>query len=504
MSHINKFMTTLSISLLTSLGTVGCATEDDDPGAEDTDETSGVESSPAENATDDALLQDPVGAVSVDVDPLASYSGTRLDIDTIGLHFGANATPEQAWENVQLLNAAAENMRIHDGALVSTHGGIVVIGAQPGGDSDHLIHSGNDRGTEQGLNRWYLANVTFKLGDHQPMFAEQVVQNGKLVPNNPASMIYVAHAKAPEFYFTLDGNAANQYQIKLDRPQNAHSHRAGFFFTGLDLYEVGPTKFGVNVYNIRSITGATGSTKLFQNGASKYVPAGECFDMQTRRSTGGDTGWIHSETNDGSEAGSPNDSDTRASGPVWHFIVQPHGRGSSPMSRVTLTSINVRHGVGTFCGGSLTILPGSSFKNCEHAINLEAGTPNNPDVFETFQVIIGKDGDKQVTTASSSKIGIQSNGNSSAGSRGIYAIDVYNWKSTNDFDPIEATGDAPGHYTVHDSTVLSPRGACAAFSRKNPEDAARFHVDNSAVKLDGAPLYSPKDSKIGSGKWRLL
>jgi hypothetical protein len=494
-------LTTLSITLVTFVAAVGCATDGgDDPGAEDMDATSGVESAPAENPVDGARLQEPVDDPGVDVDPLATYTGPRLDIDKIGLHFGADATPMQAWSNVVLLNKAAEKMRVVDGALVSTHGGIVVIGAQPGGESGHLVHSGNDSGTEHGLNRWYLANVMFKLGAHQPMFPEGTFDQ----PNNPASMIYLAHATAPELYFFLDGNAANQYQIDLNRQPGSHSHRAGFFGTGLDLYEVGPTKFGVAIYNIRSITGATGKTTLVQNGVQKDVPAGECFHMQTRRSTGGDTGWIHSETNDGSEPGSKQKSDTRASGPVWHFIRQSNGRGSSPTSRMLLTSNNVRHGVGTYCGGSLQILPGSWFLHCEHGINLEAGTPNNPDVFETFQVIVGAKGGNPVITEDSTAIGIQSNGNSQAGNRGIYAIDVYNWKSTNDFDPIEITGDAPGHYTVHDSTVLAPRGACAAFSRKNPQDAARFHVVNSAVQLDGTPLYSPTDSQIGSGTWRLI
>jgi hypothetical protein len=140
-----------------------------------------------------------------------AWSGPSIDIDTLtGIHFGTTATDDQAANNVALINAAAERMRPVDGA-------------PPGGSSGALIHSGRDDGSQHGLNRWYLGNVTFELNPHQPMFAEGT---------SPASMVYVANATAPEFEFTLDGNAANQYQVDLTRAPGPHSHRAGFFGTG--------------------------------------------------------------------------------------------------------------------------------------------------------------------------------------------------------------------------------------------------------------------------------
>lgn len=389
---------------------------------------------------------------------LTINGGAQQDINLIStVTWGPGLTPTAAQNNTKAIRAAAEAMRTATGGqgyLWSSKTDTLELSQV----NNSYVTSGSS--SAPGLNKWYLGNVTFRL------------RNGEDASNGQYTTFSIQFATAPEVQMTVDGNALNQVQFSTSNT----GPKVGFQNTGIELIDCNPAKLGTATQPLTLLNhrGMTGSSLAGITIASVHYAATECFGINVRRSHGGgDTGYIHVESNDGLNVNAG--VDARASGAVFQNTVVKSD-GSFDLTSVVVTAVNQRHGGGCFAGGRLQFLPGSSATGCEHGFNCEAGVPAHTDNRVTAQVIFGNPsapspGD--ILTSNCTSIGIQYNG----ASGGIGQFDVYGWDSTNDGGSasndgaFSATGAAPasgGTIQLHAAVLHNPSyadnfaSACAA------------------------------------------
>lgn len=426
-----------------------------------------------------------------------SAGGASIDIATIGLVTGdlSGLTRAQqiatATANANKLNSAAETMRTKtpQGALTSTLARGTVINGYNSNPGAAIWHSGASG--SPGLNKWHLNGAELRTLDNMPIGNEGYAGRD----------FFLQYATAPELDFTVNGNGANQAQVDFTRTSGA---KLGYSAHPVSVWNCGPVKWGqfvngvcVNPFiskNGRAVTGATanGITIVGHPGTRSdgAWPASECFDVESHRNHGADSGWIKAFTDDGSYVDTrftvlPGHGDannhliTACSGFKSHFQA---GNMSNVLIQVGIKATpgsGRRHGLGGFDAGRVSVGAGGYAVYCAHGANIEGGNLNRSqyDITETFNL-----GDGSSYTSFETQncdIGIVLNGNPAA----IQTININGYTSTNDGTMIVTQGTAPSDgYYLTKVRVTTPKQAVTNF---NGPAAAQTHLVDCKHHLTG-------------------
>lgn len=435
-------------------------------------------------------------------------AGSTLDIATLGLvtgdlsSLGPAAAIVAATANRTKLNAAAERMRIlsPQGSLESTlPRGTVINCYNPGAGA--MWPSGSST-TNRGLNKWHLNGAILRVLDGQPNIAE----------GGAMRHFFLQYATAPELDFTVDGNGANQAQVDFTRTGSA---KLGFAAHNVACWNCGPIKWGhFNAASVcdfpfvskngRAVTGASsnGITIVGHPGTRSdgAWPAQECFDVESHRNLGGDTGWVQILTDDGSYVDTgysvlPGKGDnnnhllTACSGFKSHF---QKGNMSNLLIQIGTKGVpgsGRRHGLGGFDAGRVSCSAGSFAAYCGHGANIEGGNQNlsQYDITEIFNL-----GDGSSYTSFETQncdIGIVLNANPAQ----LKTVNINGYTSTNDGTMIVTQGAAPidGYYLnmVRVNSANNVTNFAAAPAAKTHLVDCKTHactrVDQGAAAADG-------------------
>lgn len=267
-----------------------------------------------------------------------------------------------------------------------------------------------------------------------------------------------------------------------------------------------------------------------------HVRANECF-AAVRQGAGGDRGWVHTETDDGARNGrAALQTDERFTGFVWQQARRLAGTTDDekhPMSKIIITSKNVRHGIGGQCVGQVQILPGSVIEGANRGFNCEAGEPATADNDLSLIWMIGDPGSSTVgdiVTRDCDMAGLQYNGQSAPAEDeagvpggGIDKYMVYGWESFGDggSGPIHGAficsgthpRDLPGNKIQFQDCKIhltNPNTFASHIGSSNDPTKSNYQLDQYVYLIRCQVVKADADQNIisgsapGHGAWQVV